>query len=123
MSERLGLTGERKEKYWALMDRSREEYRQYYRRYQDRVQAGDTAGAAGVRREWAGRLQGYRQESGNLVKDATKPGEPAAGDQARAEKSLGDMAVLLAQQKILQTNLLAAMQGVESTLKLVLGVA
>lgn len=123
VSERLGLTGERKEKYWSLVDRSREEYRQYYRRYEGRVQAGDTAGAAGVRREWAGRLQGYRQESGNLVKDAAKPGEPAAGDQARAEKSLGDMAVLLAQQKILQTNLLAAMQGVESTLKLVLGVA
>jgi len=123
VSERLGLTGERKERYWSLVDRSREEYRQYYRRYQDRVQAGDTAGAAGVRREWSGRLQAYRRESGNLVKDAPKTtAAPVSGDQARAEKSLGDMAALLAQQKLLQVDLLKAMQGVDATLKLVMGV-
>ena len=123
VSERLGLTGERKEKYWSLVDRSREEYRQYYRRYENRVQAGDSEGAEGVKKAWRGRLGAYQQAVGNIVKDTAKPVETAAGGQARAEKSLGDMASLLAQQKLLQVNLLTAMQNVESTLKQVLGVA
>jgi hypothetical protein len=87
-SERMGLKGEHKEKYWSLVDRRREDYRSSSARYDERVQAGDLAGAERVKAEWQRRNQAYHHSGGNILRQARLA---AAREDGRSpqEKSLG----------------------------------